>query len=143
MTIIYAAQNSDGAWTGAQYGVTSAAIRTHHHQYGETLHAVAALHNAGSDFAPHWEAMPADPAELRAAMAVSRYQARAALRGAGHLDQVDAMIAASADVMMIDAWSSAVEIRRVSPMIMQMAAALGLTDEQVDDLFRAAAIIEA
>lgn len=90
---------------------------------------------------------PPSPAELaaaaRATMRVSRFQARAALRGAGLLASAEALIAASGDDLMIEAWASAVEIRRTSPMILAMGAALELSEEAIDDLFAAAARIEA
>jgi len=41
------------------------------------------------------------------------------------------------------AWEYATEVRRDSPMVQAMAQQLGLTDEQVDDLFRQAAAITA
>ena len=41
------------------------------------------------------------------------------------------------------AWSTATEFQRSSPNIATLAAAIGLTDAQVDDLFRAASKITA
>jgi hypothetical protein len=41
------------------------------------------------------------------------------------------------------AWEYAIEWKRTSPMIAALSAVLELTDEQVDDLFRAAMEIEA
>ena len=73
----------------------------------------------------------------RAAMVASRFQAKAALMQAGLLDAAEAAIAAS-DTLTRLAWAEAVEYRRDSPAIASIAAALGLTDAQVDDLFRAA-----
>lgn len=74
---------------------------------------------------------------------VSRFQARAALLAAGLLDTVDAAIAASGDRFAQEAWSHAVEFRRDSPTIAAMAATMGLTGDQIDDLFAAAAQISA
>lgn len=97
---------------------------------------------------PHTPAPPpqTDPAEAlaaeRAAMQCSRFQAKAALLSAGLLPQVEVEIAA-ADPMTQLAWLEAVEYRRNSPTILALAAALDLSDEQVDDLFRAAMQIEA
>jgi hypothetical protein len=78
----------------------------------------------------------------RARMVVSRFQAKAALLQAGLLDQVSAALA-DADPVAQLAWAEAVEFRRMSPTILGLAATIGLTDEQLDDLFRAAAEIEA
>ena len=89
---------------------------------------------------------PVDPAVAlateRAGMVVSRMQARIALHNAGHLAAVEAAVATADPVTQI-AWSDAQEFRRSSPTIAALAGAVGLTDEALDDLFRAAALIEA
>lgn len=77
----------------------------------------------------------------RAAMKVSRLQARVALLQAGLLPQVEAAVAA-ADPIIQMAWAEAIELRRYSPAILGLASALGLTDTQLDDLFRAAALVD-
>jgi hypothetical protein len=93
-----------------------------------------------------WVYTPPDPAEIlateRAAMVVSRFQARAALLNAGLLDQIEEALA-TVDPFAKLAWTDAVEFRRNSPTIAALQSAVGLTDEQIDDLFRAAAKIEA
>lgn len=81
-------------------------------------------------------------ASERAAMVVSRFQARVALHNAGLLQSVEAAVAA-ADPFVQIAWADAVEFRRNSQTIVALAAALSLPDTQVDDLFRAAKLIEA
>ena len=73
---------------------------------------------------------------------VSRFQARAALYQAGLLDQAEAAVA-EGDALVKMAWADAREFRRHSPTVVAIADALGLTNEQVDDLFRDAALIEA
>lgn len=78
----------------------------------------------------------------RARMIVSRFQAKAALMAAGLLPSVDAAISAADSITQL-AWAEVTELRRNSPMIVALAAAIGLTYTQVDDLFRAAAQIEA
>ena len=78
----------------------------------------------------------------REAMVCSRFQAKAALHLAGLLPQVEAAIA-NADPLTQLAWAEAVEYSRHSPAILALAGVLELTDEQVDDLFRAAMQIEA
>lgn len=75
---------------------------------------------------------------------VSRFQARAALHLAGLLEQVEALMRdPETDVIAKLAWWDAQEFRRQSPTIAAMAKALGLTDAQIDELFIAAAGIEA
>ena len=78
----------------------------------------------------------------RAAMTVSRFQALAALLNAGLLSQVNVAIADAGPLAQL-AWAEATEFRRNSPTIAGLVAGLGLTDTQVDDLFRAAALITA
>ena len=73
--------------------------------------------------------------------AVTARQARLALLGAGKLDMVEGALAAipgtEGRAAQIE-WEYALEIRRDSPLIGALAPMLGLTDAQVDDLFRAA-----
>lgn len=75
-------------------------------------------------------------------MIASRFQAKAALLQAGHLSAVEAAVA-NADTLTQLAWAEAVELRRASPMIATLAQAIGLSDEDVDELFRVAMQIEA
>lgn len=75
--------------------------------------------------------------------AVSRFQARAALHVAGLLDDVEAAVAAAPDPLVQIAWADAQSFERSSPTIATLAAAIGLNDTQVDDLFIAAAKIRA
>lgn len=74
---------------------------------------------------------------------VSRFQARTALHLSGLLAPVESAIAASGNVVAQLAWADAAAFERGSPTIAAMAGALGLTDAQIDDLFRAAAGIVA
>jgi len=75
---------------------------------------------------------------------VSRFQARAALLGAGLLDDVEALMASPATPAIHRlAWTDAVEFRRDSPTIAAVAAALSLSDAQLDGLFTVAAGITA
>lgn len=75
-------------------------------------------------------------------MTVSRFQAMAALLDAGLLSQVNTALADAGPLAQL-AWAEATEFRRNSPTIAGLSAGLGLTDAQVDDLFRAAALINA
>lgn len=72
---------------------------------------------------------------------VTPFQARAALRAAGLLDGVLTLVAA-ADATTQDAWEYATEFRRTSPLLNGLAQQLGMTDQQLDQLFIAAAAIE-
>ena len=78
----------------------------------------------------------------RSKMVCSAFQARAALAAAGLLDQIDAVIVDAEPAVKI-AWEYAVEFRRMSPTILGLASTVGLTDNQLDDLFLAAMQIEA
>jgi len=78
----------------------------------------------------------------RAGMVVSRFQARAALLNAGLLDAAEAAVA-QADAVTKLAWADALEFRRNSPTIAALAGIVGLTDEQIDNLFIAAGKIQA
>ena len=70
---------------------------------------------------------------------VSRRQARRALLKAGLLDQVDVAIDAIQDIVTREAmridWQDATDFRRDNGTLIALAAALGLDDEQLDDLF--------
>ena len=74
---------------------------------------------------------------------VTRFQARAALAMAGLLPTVEAAIADSPDLITRLAWTDAQVFERGSPTIASLAAAIGLTEAQIDDLFRTAAEIVA
>lgn len=89
-------------------------------------------------------ALPAEPAAPAVPRSVSRFQARAALLNAGLLESVEQMMS-SPDTPALArlAWTDAQEFRRTSPTVAAMAGALGLSDAQIDDLFIAAATIDA
>ena len=75
---------------------------------------------------------------------VSRFQARAALYQAGLLESVDAVMKDPAtDFLARLAWEDASEFYRSSPYVTTIGAGLGLSSEQLDDLFRFAATIKA
>lgn len=75
---------------------------------------------------------------------VSAFQARAALLQASLLDDVEAYMALpETDPFVKLAWDKAQEFRRDSPTVNSLAALLGLTDSQLDDLFRFANTITA
>lgn len=75
---------------------------------------------------------------------VTRFQARAALHLAGLLASVEALMAAPETPALAKlAWADAQEFKRNSPTMLAMAAELGLTETQLDELFTVAAGIEA
>mgnify|MGYP007100088042 CR=1 FL=1 len=80
---------------------------------------------------------PVDPNAVPAM--ITRTQARLVLHRAGLLDKVLEIIASGGVEAQI--WYEANEWYRASPVLAGMALALGFTDEQVDDLFRAAGAI--
>jgi hypothetical protein len=113
----------------------------------ELIDAAAALWTA--EAVAEWqEGRPAVPtaeealAAERAQMQCSRMQARLALHAAGLLATVEAAVAA-ADVPVQIAWADAVIFQRMSPTIAALQGAVGLTDAQVDELFRTAATLSA
>ena len=92
-----------------------------------------------------WRVVAASPADVAARLArwrgqltVTPRQARLALQQAGLITAVTAWIAAADEATRIE-WEFALEVRRDWPPITACAAALGLTDEQLDELFTLAA----
>jgi hypothetical protein len=113
----------------------------------ELIDAAAALWTA--EAVAEWqEGRPAVPtaeealAAERAQMQCSPMQAEMALHLAGLLPVVEAALA-QADALTQIAWRRAVTFQRLSPTIAAMQGAVGLTDQQVDDLFRTAATLTA
>lgn len=90
---------------------------------------------------PAPEAPPAPPGPPEA---VTMRQARLALLGAGMLAQVNTAVQAMAgiegDAARIE-WEYATEVRRSSPLVAGLSAALGLTPVQLDSLFTQAATL--
>lgn len=74
---------------------------------------------------------------------VSFFQGCAALQMGGYLEAVEAYMTGPATAVEKLAWRTITEIRRNSPLTSKLAAMLGLTEAQVDDLFILAATIEA
>lgn len=89
--------------------------------------------------APEPEA-PITPAPPVVPASVSPRQARLALLRAGLLDQVEAAIKAGTKQAQIE-WEFGLEVRRDHEWLAAVAGQLGLSDAQVDDLFRAAAAL--
>lgn len=74
-------------------------------------------------------------------VSVALWRARAALAEAGLIEAVNAGVAALGPAA-VQWWEYGAEVERAHPRIAEIAAALGLTDAQIDDLFRRAAVIE-
>lgn len=94
------------------------------------------LHD-GSDFSPP------EPT-IMVPEVVTPFQARAALRAAGLLSQVEAIVEAADDITK-DAWEYATEFRRTSPLLNSLAVQLfgeEAAQGQLDVLFIAAGSIE-
>jgi len=71
---------------------------------------------------------------------VTMRQARLAIHNAGLLPTLDALIAA-ADMETQITWEASITVERNNPITLTLASALNLTDDQLDDLFIAAAIL--
>lgn len=91
-------------------------------------------------------AAAADPAKASQITSVSRAQGKAMLIRLGLWDQVTAYVDAIADstqrALALVALNDTTEWQRKSPFLQQAAAALGLSDAQMDELFLQAARIE-
>ena len=96
--------------------------------------------SAGSVPDPIPESPPdtADPVPA----SVSRFQARAALQLAGLLDDAEAAIAQANPLSRI-AWEHANVYRRDSPTVISIGQQLGLSEADMDELFKTAASITA
>ena len=137
-----------GYWTGAsrEIGERDGAPRGWTRTAVPTLGAgeYAVWGNGGWAVTDQAYVAPAPDAPVPAA--VSRFQARAALLAAGLLATIENAVAAydGEDASLVQlAWSEATEWKRLSPTVTALASIVGLTDQQLDDLFIAAAQIEA
>ena len=73
---------------------------------------------------------------------IPAWKGKAALREAGLLDAVEAAVAAAGGRVR-DAWAGASEWSRDSDFLRSLAFGLGLTEQQVDDMFRSAHDIQS
>lgn len=88
--------------------------------------------------------MRLDEMRVRKPQVISPRQARLALLGAGLLPQVDSAINGLPEPQRSAAkieWEFATRIERTSPLVLSLGAALGLIDDQVDDLFAKASAL--
>ena len=75
---------------------------------------------------------------------VTRFQALAALLQAGLLGDIEAYISSeSTDAFTKLAWKEVLVFKRVSPLVTSIGSLFGLSDGQIDDLFRFAETIDA
>jgi hypothetical protein len=84
------------------------------------------------------------PPKPRPPAAVTMRQARLALSAAGLLDQVDVAINALDEPQRTEArieWDHSQEVERNRALVGLLGQALGLSDDQLDDLFREAATL--
>lgn len=94
-------------------------------------------------FSHYADMMPAPYiAHVIVPISVSRFQAKAALLSVGVLGDVEEYIS-EADAITKLAWSECMEWRRDSPMVNGIGAALGMTSDEIDDLFITASGIVA
>ena len=81
-----------------------------------------------------WKTYEPTLEQIRSGMVVTPRQANLALLASGLLETVENWINTQSKAIQID-WTKATEIRRDWPVIEQAKIALGLTEEQIDDLF--------
>lgn len=90
----------------------------------------------------HWEIVPGEVPSDPVPEVVTMRQARLALLSAGLLAQVNTAVAnmpgTEGDAARIE-WEYAQGVRRDSPLVAGLSAALGLTDETLDNLYKVAA----
>lgn len=92
-----------------------------------------------------WVVLPSRPVEPTLVPAsVSRFQAMAALHLAGHLENVEAIMAnPTTPVLTKLAWNNALNFDRGSETLASLASMLALSDADLDNLFITAAGIQA
>lgn len=84
-----------------------------------------------------WEA---NASAVRIPQVVTMRQARLALSDAGLLEQVNTAVAAADEATRIS-WEFAQEVKRTDTYVISIGAALGLTTEQIDNLFIEASVL--
>ena len=89
---------------------------------------------------PPAPAQPQPPAPPPVPLSITPLQARRALLAANLLDDVETLMESAPREARL-AWEYAIEVRRDDVTLETMATALNLTSEQIDDLFRAGALL--
>lgn len=77
---------------------------------------------------------------VRVPRVVSMRQAQLALLQAGLLPQIETAVAAAGPAAVIE-WNTATEVDRDWPLVQQIAVGLGLTAEQIDQLYLTASTL--
>ena len=130
-----------GVWLipGGAYTVAPSIPNGH---YAQWVNGTWAYYVNPDPDAPEDEAPEQTLEEWRTAQVVSAFQAKAALYNIGKLELAQQVVEQAGGLIKL-AWDEAIEFRRLSPSILQLAPTLSLTDTDLDDLFRDAAEIEA
>ena len=91
-----------------------------------------------------WDAMEADweanePQRRRENMTVTNKQLRLALNSAGVYGDVEGAMAKSTNTTELEIhWNFSTYINRLDPWVVEVGSALGMDDDQLDELFEAA-----
>ena len=106
---------------------------------GNIIARYARKQREGQEYLEGAELTPVDVVPV----SVERYQSRVALHNAGLLERVETIMAdENTDIIAREAWAGSSVIRRDSVTVAAMGSAIGLTDEQIDNLFIAASKIK-
>lgn len=82
----------------------------------------------------------ANEAAVRVPQVVTMRQARLALSQSGLLASVNTAVQAADEITQLS-WEYSTEVKRTDPYVIALGAAIGLTSEQIDQLFIEAAIL--
>jgi len=141
--MIYYSKQTNGFYeTGVNFNIPADAVEITAEQRLAVIESQALGKIIAADASGRPIAQDAPSSGPTVPFSVTPFQAKAAIYAAGLLPAVEAAIAAAPKIAQL-AYSDATEFTRDSPTIATMAAALGLTDAQVDALFIAAKAIEA
>lgn len=137
--MMYAAQRQDGSWTGAVYDEITPRIEAHHAQFEEDLLPVLGLSKSGGT----WQAELPSVEDQRGTWSVSRFQMRQALMAMDFLEVADEAIRFTENPLLIGVWEDGLYYHRISPFCAALISSGVVTAEVLDDIFAAAALIEA
>lgn len=137
----YAVLNS-GVLTGIVYEFLNDYILAHHKAKGEIVIKVWGLRYSGTREEPVWEEIP--EAEAPSPVIITMRQARMAIQRAGRLPEIIAHIEqlpeTEREELKIE-WEYSKEIERDSLIATTIMNALNLTEAQMDNVFKTAAMI--
>jgi hypothetical protein len=89
-----------------------------------------------------WDVVPPPPSQPPLPPVIPAWKGKVALREAGLMDAVEAAVAAAGGRVQ-DAWAGASEWSRDSDFLSSLASDLGLTRQQIDEMFRFADAIQS